>query len=58
MVWDTESITLDFILVASTIKDGIQNALDLHCVEFLCLCSLCIYFPVFMGISAHCEPWK
>lgn len=51
-------MTLDFIFVARTIKDEIQNALDLHGVGFLCVCGLCIYFPVFMGICAHWEPWK
>lgn len=48
---------LDFILVARTIKDEMQNALGLHGVGFLCVCSLWICFPVFMGIGAHWEPW-
>lgn len=57
MVWNTESMILDFILVARTIKDEMQNALGLHGVGFLCVCSLWICFPVFMGIGAHWEPW-
>lgn len=48
---------LDFILGARTIKDEIQNALDLRGVGFLCVCSLWICFPVFMGIGTHWEPW-